>query len=89
MKITNKGKKKCKGMYASVDKVNFQKLGMPNIVPRTEKATIYCVPKSPKGIKSTESYIVMNDTFWIGVYPGMREKMIGFMVERIREIVKR
>lgn len=28
---------------------------------------------------------IMKDTFWIGVYPGMTEKMIGCMVSKIRE----
>jgi CDP-6-deoxy-D-xylo-4-hexulose-3-dehydrase len=27
---------------------------------------------------------IMHDSFWIGVYPGMTEEMIGFMVEKIR-----
>ncbi|MBI5919132.1 MAG: lipopolysaccharide biosynthesis protein RfbH [Nitrosomonadales bacterium] len=26
---------------------------------------------------------VMNDTFWIGVYPGLSEEMLGFVVEKI------
>lgn len=28
--------------------------------------------------------IVMNDTFWIGVYPGLTEPMLDFVVEKIR-----
>lgn len=32
---------------------------------------------------------IMRDTFWIGVYPGMRDEMIEFMVEKIKEFVKR
>lgn len=32
---------------------------------------------------------IMKDTFWIGVYPGMTEEMIGYMVEKIREFVRR
>jgi CDP-6-deoxy-D-xylo-4-hexulose-3-dehydrase len=27
---------------------------------------------------------IMNDTFWIGVYPGMTEEMVAFMVETIK-----
>lgn len=28
--------------------------------------------------------IAMSQTFWIGVYPGMTEEMIDYMVEKIR-----
>jgi len=28
---------------------------------------------------------IMNDTFWIGVYPGMNEDMIDFMIKTIKE----
>lgn len=28
---------------------------------------------------------IMNDTFWIGVYPGMNEDMIDFMIQTIKE----
>ncbi len=30
---------------------------------------------------------VMNDTFWVGVYPGMTDKMIDYMAEVIKESV--
>lgn len=30
---------------------------------------------------------IMKDTFWIGVYPGMTEKMIDYMVKTIKEAV--
>lgn len=30
--------------------------------------------------------LIMNDTFWVGVYPGMTEEMIKFMVETIHAI---
>jgi CDP-6-deoxy-D-xylo-4-hexulose-3-dehydrase len=33
-------------------------------------------------MKNTDN--VMNRTFWVGVYPGMTEEMINFMVEKIR-----
>jgi CDP-6-deoxy-D-xylo-4-hexulose-3-dehydrase len=32
---------------------------------------------------------IMNDTFWIGVYPGMTEEMLGYMVEAIRSFFGR
>ena len=31
----------------------------------------------------------MERTFWIGVYPGMNEAMIRYMVEKIREFADR
>lgn len=32
---------------------------------------------------------VMNSTFWVGVYPGLTDAMVGYMVEKIREFVKK
>jgi len=32
---------------------------------------------------------IMNDTFWIGVYPGMTDEMIDRMIDVVREWVKR
>jgi CDP-6-deoxy-D-xylo-4-hexulose-3-dehydrase len=37
-------------------------------------------------LKNTEK--VMRDTFWIGVYPGLTEEMIDFMLQKIRDFVK-
>ena len=31
---------------------------------------------------------VMNDSFWIGVYPGMTDEMLAYMAESIIEAVK-
>ena len=31
---------------------------------------------------------VMNDSFWIGVYPGMSDEMIEYMITQISEIIK-
>jgi CDP-6-deoxy-D-xylo-4-hexulose-3-dehydrase len=28
--------------------------------------------------------LIMNNTFWVGVYPGMTEEMMGYMVETIK-----
>jgi hypothetical protein len=33
--------------------------------------------------------MVMNNTFWIGVYPGLKEKMIEFMIKKIRESIEK
>lgn len=50
-------------------------------------------------IRGTDSYrvvgslenteFIMNNTFWIGVYPGMTDKMIDYMAESIIEFVAR
>ncbi len=31
---------------------------------------------------------IMNDTFWVGVYPGMNDQMIDYMAKTIKEAVK-
>ena len=32
--------------------------------------------------------IIMNDTFWIGVHPGLDDEMVDYMIERIRAFYK-
>ena len=31
---------------------------------------------------------IMEDTFWVGVYPGMTDEMIDYMAETIKEAVR-
>lgn len=38
-------------------------------------------------LENTE--FIMNNTFWVGVYPGMTDKMIDYMAQVINEAVKR
>jgi CDP-6-deoxy-D-xylo-4-hexulose-3-dehydrase len=38
--------------------------------------------------KLTNTDVIMNRSFWVGVYPGMTEGMIDYMIEKIREFVK-
>jgi len=33
--------------------------------------------------------VIMNRTFWIGVYPGMNEEMVQYMISKMREFVKK
>lgn len=37
-------------------------------------------------LKNTD--IIMNNSFWIGVYPGMTNKMIDYMIEKLKESIK-
>ncbi len=30
----------------------------------------------------------MNDSFWIGLYPGMGDDAINYMIKKIREFIK-
>jgi CDP-6-deoxy-D-xylo-4-hexulose-3-dehydrase len=39
------------------------------------------------GLKNTDK--VMRDTFWVGVYPGLKEEMIEFMIKKIREFIEK
>ena len=49
-------------------------------------------------IRGTEAYrvvgglevtdFVMNNSFWVGVYPGMTDEMIDYMAKTIREAVQ-
>ena len=34
------------------------------------------------------SDLITTNTFWLGVYPGLTDSMIDFMIQKIREIVK-
>ena len=36
----------------------------------------------------TNTDVIMNNTLWIGVYPGMTDEMIDYMVESIRQSIK-
>ncbi len=37
-------------------------------------------------LKNTDK--IMNDSFWIGVYPGMGDDKINYMIKRIKEAIK-
>lgn len=37
-------------------------------------------------LKNTD--IIMNDTFWVGVYPGMTDEMIDYMAKTIKEAIE-
>jgi CDP-6-deoxy-D-xylo-4-hexulose-3-dehydrase len=37
-------------------------------------------------LKNTD--LIMNNTFWVGVYPGLTPEMIDFMIKTIKDFVK-
>ena len=37
-------------------------------------------------LKNTDK--IMNDSFWVGVYPGMSDDAINYMIKKIREFLK-
>ena len=37
-------------------------------------------------LKNTDR--IMNDTFWVGVYPGMTDAMIDYMAKTIKEALE-
>jgi len=51
------------------------------------------VIQNPKSKIQNSSFLpvtdqIMNDTFWVGVYPGMTEEMVGYMVETIKGVCR-
>ncbi|MEG1158328.1 MAG: DegT/DnrJ/EryC1/StrS family aminotransferase, partial [Christensenellaceae bacterium] len=48
--------------------------------------------KSGKGYRVvgelTNTDTIMNDTFWIGVYPGMSDEMLDYMIDSIKKAVR-
>ena len=36
----------------------------------------------------TNTEIVMTNTFWVGVYPGLTKEMIDYMISSLKEFVK-
>ena len=40
----------------------------------------------PGNLENTD--MIMRDTFWVGVYPGMTEEMIGFMIKQMGDFVR-
>lgn len=51
-----------------------------------------CMRESGKGykvvgdLKNTDK--VMNDSFWVGVYPGMKDEMINYMIKKLEQILR-
>ena len=38
-------------------------------------------------LKNTD--LIMNNSFWIGVYPGMTDKMLAYMADIIAEAIRK
>ncbi|MFH1671328.1 MAG: lipopolysaccharide biosynthesis protein RfbH [Candidatus Portnoybacteria bacterium] len=43
--------------------------------------------RTPRSLKNTD--LVMNNLFWIGVYPGINDKMINYIREKIKEFIRK
>ncbi len=59
---------------------------VPNSVVPPMSETAASSSRSPQGISKSALPVtdaIMNDTFWVGVSPGMTEEMIGYMIETI------
>ena len=41
------------------------------------------------GSDLTNSDTVMNNTFWLGVYPGLNDEMIDYVFESTKEFISR
>ena len=44
---------------------------------------IITLPNGKGDVMGTNTDKIMNNTFWIGVYPGLTEEMLSFVVEKI------
>jgi CDP-6-deoxy-D-xylo-4-hexulose-3-dehydrase len=63
------------------------------VVPNTNAEKLKAQGLNTEGLDSQLSsfnsqlpltYLIMKNTFWVGVYPGMTEEMMGYMVETIK-----
>jgi CDP-6-deoxy-D-xylo-4-hexulose-3-dehydrase len=70
--------------YLEENKITTRMLFAGNIIrhPSFENITY----RIHEDLKNTD--FIMNNTFWVGVYPGLTSEMIDYMIEKIREFVK-
>lgn len=74
--------------YLEEHKIQTRNLFAGNIIKHPCFDTIRDDGKSYRVVGKLENTErVMNDTFWIGVYPGMREEQIDYMINCIKNIV--
>ena len=72
--------------YLEEHKIQTRNLFAGNIIKHPCFDTIRNDGKSYKIIGTLENTEkVMNDTFWVGVYPGMTDEKIDYMIEKIKE----
>ena len=77
-----------------VDLRNINKLN--NTIKKVNPDMIFHLAAQPymKNLKFkisgelTNTDIIMSDSLWIGVYPGLNEQMINYMIESIHEFFK-
>lgn len=72
--------------YLEENKIQTRNLFAGNIIKHPCFDTIRNDGKSYRVVGDLENTErVMNNTFWVGVYPGMKDKQIDFMIEKIKE----
>jgi CDP-6-deoxy-D-xylo-4-hexulose-3-dehydrase len=81
-----KVKRNCLINYLEHNKIGTRLLFAGNMLKQpafTNNDLGYCAVGD---LKNTDT--VMNDTFWIGVWPGITEEMIAYVVERIKGFIE-
>lgn len=62
----------------NVEKLKVEKMNVEGLSPQLLSSQL------SSALPVTD--LIMNNTFWVGVYPGMTEEMIGYMVETIHAV---
>lgn len=70
--------------YLEKNKIATRMLFGGNLTRQPAYANIKC--RIPSGLKNTD--LVMNNLFWLGVYPGLTKPMLDYMVDRINTYLK-
>ena len=64
----------------NVEKLKVEKMNVEGLSPQLLSSQL------SSALPVTD--LIMNNTFWVGVYPGMTEEMIGYMVETIKGVCR-
>lgn len=76
--------------YLEENKIQTRNLFAGNIIKHPCFDTIRNDGKSYKVVGTLENTDkIMNNTFWVGVYPGMKDEQIDYMIEKIKEVINK